>query len=183
MSTMTSTPGPSKVAPSKIARYAGSQEWADVQFQTKYAPGVFWIDSAGHGGLVAVLDAATSLPNAAVQAARNTGRVAQVAVHIAGRRKRSFYSAHYTPESWQRFLNLNAGVIEVHDVWVAEEDCEKDLLLACCQDVWRAHSEKMIDPAAWRAEFPMHVIRDQLRGDDYRAEFLAELERLETAGV
>jgi hypothetical protein len=108
---------------------AASREWPDVQRQVKIADGVYGFTCAGHGGIVAVIGVA-DLPEAAVQAARDAGRI-EFAVFDRGRALYSSGGTYVTPRTapvyQQDSLREYAARrpdLESFEVWVAEEDCD-----------------------------------------------------------
>jgi hypothetical protein len=122
----------SALAPSKIARLAASKEWADVQQQSKVCAGVFKFDSAGHGGLVAVLPAAeTVLDDQALNAFRATNRIVEVGIlRLSSRSNQYLYSPEYTPESWAELKDdpRFSGQLQFAQVIVCEEDADWAML-------------------------------------------------------
>jgi hypothetical protein len=58
-----------------VARHVAGATWGDpVHSCHELIPGVFSVDTPGHGGLIAIL-AAADIPARAVRAARTTGRL------------------------------------------------------------------------------------------------------------
>jgi hypothetical protein len=116
--------------------------WPDVQKQDKVTKGVYTFMSAGHGGLVAVLDAA-DLPADAVTAARATGGlIYTVAVARHGRSVRMYSTVPgdsrnscFTREALEQFAANNPGRVTLHDVWVGEEDCGWATLALVSSDI------------------------------------------------
>jgi hypothetical protein len=125
------------LTPSRIARFAAGKTWGNpVQSSRKLAPGIFLHDTPGHGGLVAVLDAATDLTPAGIAAARASGRIETVAVHTraAGHRvKHALYgpSGQYAAgPSRARFEAFAAEHgMQLVEVWIGEEDSEYATIL------------------------------------------------------
>jgi hypothetical protein len=109
------------LAPSRIARTIAGQLWPDVQAQYRCVPGVYGFSCAGHGGLVAVLDAA-KLPAYAVNAARECGKMELVASHPRGRGFKTYTTVRYTADSLRK-LALDPRVT-LHECWIGEEDCD-----------------------------------------------------------
>lgn len=108
--------------PSAIARTLAAQTWPDVQSQTKLGPGVFEFSCAGHGGIIAVLPAA-SFPEDAVSIARAHGRT-ELVVHGF---RRYMTSERYTRESLAEYAERHG--FPSWECWVGEEDCDWALLV------------------------------------------------------
>lgn len=163
--------------PSRVARYVAGKEWGyPVQDQQMLTKGIYTFSTPGHGGCVAVIGYAPSLSDAAVQAARDTGYLFEVAVWTKGRRHSWFYSCDYTDESWAEFLTRNPG-LEVYTVWVGEEDTAKDTILGTSEAARIGYSKKMIDPEGWRAKYDeAHFRRASYEQEQRYFARLAELE-------
>lgn len=120
----------SNVTPSSIARRIAQRMWPDVQEQKKLTAGVYEFESAGHGGMVAILNNA-QLPENAVEAARKLGMVDIYAVVRTGARRTTLTleSEYWSEESRVEYLlwlnrAKNAGrLLAYGEVWVGEEDC------------------------------------------------------------
>ena len=124
----TSTAGPRtpKADPSRIARAVAGALWPDVQSQTCFAPGVYWFHCAGHGGCVAVIEAA-ELPAIAVDVARNCKKT-ELALFIdygGQRRPRTEIrtSVTYKADSLREAARTDRRC-RLYEVWVGEEDCD-----------------------------------------------------------
>ena len=105
------------IAPSRVARTMAAAQWPDVQDQRKCTRGVFGFTCSGHGGLIAVIGEA-DLPDAAITAARETGRTGLV-VFSPGR---TFTTEKWTPDSLTAWAESRG--YPIFEVWIGEEDCD-----------------------------------------------------------
>ena len=134
------------LTPSRIARRMAGELWPDVQPQRKLAPGVFDFSCAGHGGIVAVLDAA-ELPAELVGLARKHGKMEFVGYYGG----RLITSERYTRETFER---LQESGRQVWKCWVGEEDCDWALIALASEAVCVALAEK------WRGRDGAAGVRD-----------------------
>lgn len=111
----------SNVTPSKIARAAASANWGPVQSQKTILPGVVGFDTAGHGGVVAVIGHC-DIDDRLVQIARDLGFVEHVLVVAGSRRTQMFSSARYDLDWMLNYANTHTDGT-LYEVWIGEEDC------------------------------------------------------------
>ena len=143
--TTTASPPSRNASPSRIARAVASALWPDVQSQTCFAPGVYWFHCAGHGGCVAVIDAA-SLPPIAVDVARACKKT-ELALFIdygGHRRPRTEIrtSITYTAESLRETARTDPRC-RLYAAWVGEEDCDWACILHAAPHLIAAAREKL----------------------------------------
>jgi hypothetical protein len=112
---------PQNIAPSRIARTLAGQLWPDVQQQYRCIPGVYGFSCAGHGGLVAVIGVA-DLPEDAVNAAREAGKMEYAVAVSNGRGYKTYTSERYTPASLHEMARH--PLCTLYELWVGEEDCD-----------------------------------------------------------
>lgn len=169
--------------PSQVAKTIAAQTWGEVQSQTRLCPGVYSFSSAGHGGLVAVIEHAPGLPDEAVEAARATGRLGRMFV-VHNRPRRQFcWEANYDSAELEKHIAHCRAIgirVKTFTCWIAEEDLEYATILCSSEPARLGYAKMMTDPAAWEAKFTADYFRSNIRESTYStAEFLLELERLE----
>lgn len=111
-----------RTAPSRVARAMAAATWPDVQHQTKLGPGVFDFSCAGHGGIVAVLNAA-NFPPEVVEVAREHGKTELIVYGFGG----FSTTERYTRESLAEWADAHG--FPQWEVWIGEEDCDWALLV------------------------------------------------------
>ena len=119
------------LAPSAIARRIAERVWPDVQNQKRMIPGVYEFESAGHGGMVAILNTA-QLPKKAVETARKLRKVDNYAIVRTGARRTTLTleSEYWSEESKTQYLlwlaraNQAGRLLAYGEAWVGEEDCD-----------------------------------------------------------
>jgi hypothetical protein len=141
-----------KTAPSALARAA--VPWEDIQSQRKLAPGVFWFDCAGHGGAIAVIGVA-DLPTRAVDAARELGMLATVAI-VSGPRRRTYSTTRgYSSDQLRTLAASHPDQVELADVWIGEEDCDWSTLALASEPMRKG----MVETGGYGAEMTPERLR------------------------
>ena len=158
--------------PSRIARKLAGDIWPDVQHQRKLAPGIFDFSCAGHGGTVAVLDAA-DLPADLVDLARKHGKTELVGNYHG----RLISSELYTRETFER---MRAAGMPVYECWAGEEDCDWALIALASPAMCAAIAARMTSgamPGVRTADGMRQYAREC--SERWNPEFVADMDALE----
>lgn len=152
-----------KLAPSAIARRIAASYWPEVQTSHKITNGIFEFTCAGHGGIVAIIDATDQgiLPEASVAAAQRAGLVIEYVVYRSGRTTKVATSYRIREDEWDMwvaYINDRGDLIQRGRAWVGEEDCEWSTIVIASPAMQDAYVESRrgqitVPFEQWKAEF------------------------------
>lgn len=162
------------LTPSRIARRLAGDFWPDVQAQRKLAPGVFDFSCAGHGGIVAVLDAA-ELPAELVDLARKHGKTELVGDYHG----KLITSERYTRDTFDRMQAAGMAVLEC---WIGEEDCDFALIALASEKVCAGLAKTAREGSPYSTPEGMRAYCRE-NAERWNPEFVADMDSLEAARI
>lgn len=151
-----------QLAPSALARRIAAQQWPDVQHSRKITNGVFEYDCAGHGGIVAILDAVDEgmIPAGAIEAGKREGVVVEYVAYRAGGRIKLGTSDQYPInwDEWVQWATAHGWVVAKGLAWVGEEDTAWSTLVTASDAMTEAYIQSRrghltVPFEQWAAEF------------------------------
>jgi hypothetical protein len=162
---MTSTK--SIIPPGRVARVLTDHLWGTAQTCRTIAPGIYRVDTASHGGYLALLDQC-DLPGDFVDACEEAGLVEMLGIVCARRCAFASTAQGHSRESIAAWLKSNAarGIYgQRRDIFVAEEDCDWAALALVCREVARVPAD------GWTEARTLEYARDIISRYDHLSPF------------
>lgn len=150
---------PAWSAPSRVAARVARVSWGELQREHKLAQGVYQLETAGHGGVVAIIGVAP-LEERWIVAARSAGLVERWCetprglVHYSDGRQAWLGRRLVGPlaaDDWRlaRWAAGQSWPRRIVEAWVGEEDAAFATIMLACPAARRGMAKVMTDPARW----------------------------------